>query len=73
MVIRNKTSQERVIDLDGPEGNAHNLLGLALAWSKQLDLDGDAIVEEMKEGDYENLIEVFDSYFGSFVALERSE
>jgi hypothetical protein len=29
------------------------------------------VVKEMTSGDYENLIEVFDRYFGSFVILER--
>ena len=27
--------------------------------------------KEMREGDYENLLEVFDKNFGSFVILER--
>ena len=34
-------------------------------------LDWDKIYDEMTSGDYENLIEVFDRYFGSFVILER--
>jgi hypothetical protein len=29
------------------------------------------ILAEMKSGDYENLIEVFDRHFGHFVILER--
>ena len=32
---------------------------------------GDRIVREMMAGDYENLLQVFDRYFGSFVILER--
>jgi hypothetical protein len=31
----------------------------------------DRIVQEMMSGDYENLLRVFDRYFGSFVILER--
>ena len=71
MVIRNKSESERVIDLDGPDGNAFVLLGIASQWAKQLDLDKDEIIGDMKSGDYEHLLEVFDFYFGSFVVLER--
>jgi hypothetical protein len=46
-------------------------MGYAKKLSRQLDLDGNKVVEEMKSGDYENLIKVFDSYFGDFVILER--
>ena len=71
MIREKKVNRELVIDLTGPEGNAFVLLGYAKRFAKQIGLDGDAIVEEMKSGDYENLIEVFDSYFGDFVILER--
>ncbi len=87
------------IDLNGPNGNAYALIGLAHSLAKQIyaeteeerldrigdnlvtfDLLGtetgkywkaDDIVEEMKSGDYENLIKVFDNYFGSIVTLYR--
>jgi hypothetical protein len=71
-MIREKAPQtEIVIDLTGPEGNAFVLLGYAKRFAKQLDIDFDEIQSEMTSGDYENLIEVFDSYFGDFVILER--
>lgn len=60
-----------VIDLSGPEGNAFVLLGKAKSFAKQLGKDGNSIVNEMRSGDYENLIEVFDREFGDFVILER--
>jgi hypothetical protein len=60
-----------VIDLTGPDGNAFVLMGYAKRFAKQLDLDADVIIKEMKSGDYENLLQVFDNYFGSFVILER--
>jgi hypothetical protein len=60
-----------VIDLTGPDGNAFVLMGYAKRFAKQLDLDADVIIKEMKAGDYENLLQVFDNYFGSFVILER--
>ena len=59
------------IDLTGPDGNAYVLLGYAKNFAKQLDLDFNKIREEMTSGDYENLLEVFDSYFGSFVVMYR--
>ena len=40
-------------------------------FAKQLELDSDKIIEEMTSGDYDNLLDVFDKYFGSFVTLYR--
>ena len=72
MTIRAKTTpKEFVIDLTGPKGNAFNLLGLAFSLSRQLGLDDKLITTEMKSGDYENLVEVFDKHFGDYVVLER--
>ncbi len=71
-MIREKQPQtEMVIDLTGPEGNAYVLMGYANRFAKQLGLDSEEIINEMKSGDYENLVEVFDNYFGAFVILER--
>lgn len=66
-----KNSGPVIIDLTGPEGNAFCLMGYAGRFSRQLNLDGNAIIEEMQSGDYENLLKVFDSYFGEYVILER--
>lgn len=71
MIREKQTQREIVIDLTGPQGNAFFLLGTAKNLANQLDLDGDAICKEMRASDYENLIQVFDKYFGSFVILER--
>lgn len=64
-------SPEITIDLTGPEGNAFVLFGKAISFARQLGLDEDTIIAEMKEGDYDNLVTVFDNYFGSFVTLYR--
>lgn len=72
LMIRDKKDvYEKVIDLTGPDGNAYALMGYALRFSRQLDLDSTKIREEMMAGDYENLVAVFDKYFGDYVILER--
>ena len=68
--IETKTSKLE-IDLTGPDGNAFVLIGIAGNLSKQLGLDKSKIQTEMMSGDYENLIKVFDNYFGYFVTLYR--
>jgi hypothetical protein len=59
------------IDLTGPQGNAYCLLGIAQDLAKQLGKDVEAITEEMKSSDYENLLKVFDREFGSIVTMYR--
>ena len=72
MAILEKPKQNGItIDLTGPQGNAFYLLGTAKNLANQLGLNGVEIMEEMKSGDYENLIQVFDSYFGSVVTLYK--
>ena len=72
MAILQKPKQNGItIDLTGPQGNAFYLLGTAKNLAKQLDLNGLEIMEEMKSGDYENLVEVFDKHFGMLVTLYR--
>jgi len=57
------------IGLRGPEGNSFVLLGKAGELAKQLGLDDKAIKAEMMSGGYDNLIRVFDKYFGQHVDL----
>ncbi len=74
-MIREKQPQkEIIIDLTGPDGNAFALMGYARQFARQLGYskeDQDQLLELMTSGDYENLLEVFDDHFGSFVILER--
>ena len=70
-MIRDRIARTPVIDLTGPEGNAFFLIGRAHRYARDLGLDGDAIITEMKSGNYENLVQVFDRYFGDYVILER--
>jgi len=71
MIRKKQPKEEIVIDLTGPDGNAFALLAYADRFAKQLDLDSVTIKAEMMNGDYENLIKVFDEWFGHFVILER--
>ena len=59
------------IDLTGPDGNAYVLMGYASNLAKQLKKDEKAIKEDMRSGDYEHLVEVFDREFGDYVTLYR--
>ena len=72
-MIRKKIQRPKqiIIDLTGPDGNAFALMAYADRFAKQLDLDSVTIKAEMMNGDYENLIKVFDEWFGDFVILER--
>ena len=71
-MIREKQQQsEIIIDLTGPDGNAYALMGYAKRFAKQLGLDYNEIIGDMKSGDYENLLQVFENNFGNFVILER--
>ena len=71
MIRAKQEPKETVIDLTGPQGNAFFLLGTAKKLARQLDFNESFILNEMKNGDYENLIKVFDHYFGSVVTLYR--
>ena len=82
-VVQKNNVREYKIDLDGSAGNAFYLLGtaqgLVVVNIKSLDgsagngLDGNKVIDEMKSGDYTNLVKTFDNYFGSFVTLETSD
>ena len=73
-MIKDKSEMERrglEIDLTGPDGNAFVLMGYASNLAKQLKKDEKAIKEDMRSGDYEHLVEVFDREFGDYVTLYR--
>ena len=70
-ILKKRIGRKVVIDLTGPQGNAFALLGAATTYARQLELDAEKIIAEMKNGDYENLVMTFDKYFGEYVILER--
>ena len=64
-----------VIDLDGSEGNAFVLLGYANSTMKKSGFDKetmDRIFNEMKSGNYIDLLRTFEKYFGSVYTLQTS-
>jgi hypothetical protein len=73
MIQSAKKLQNRPIEIDlrGEQGNAFYILAVAGNLAKQLGLDAKQIQAEMKSSDYENLIKVFDNYFGDYVILYR--
>ena len=71
MAIIDKVDRKPIIDLNGPDGNAFYLLGMAQKLSKQIGLDWDEVKDVMTSGNYEELITAFDIYFGNYIDLER--
>ena len=61
----------RVIDLQGPNGNAFALMGHAVDLLRQLDRRDEvhAMRTDMMSGDYNNLIRIFEKNFGDYVTL----
>ncbi len=62
----------RIIDLDGPQGNAFALLGQAKTWAEELSIDYKPIQTEMMSGDYTNLCKTFQKHFGRIATLETT-
>jgi hypothetical protein len=62
------------IDLTGTDGNAYALLAYAKTLCYQMGYSEEeerVILDEMRAGDYENLIRVLEKYFGKFIVLYR--
>ena len=78
MIKQKQNLDKIIIDLDGPDGNAYNLLGVANNLMRRgfgrnaFGRDIAEVLNEMPSGDYNNLVRVFDKYFGDMVILEYS-
>ena len=60
------------LDLSGRDGNAFALLAIANRFATRMGLEDEEkskIIGEMQSSDYNNLVEVFDKYFGDHVEL----
>jgi len=75
MIRKRFEKSETIINLDGPDGNANNLIGLAIRIcrdSRMSEEEIKPIIKEMQSGDYKNLVMTFDNYFKSSVILETT-
>ncbi|GAG25370.1 unnamed protein product [marine sediment metagenome] len=66
----------RTINLSGPSGNAFALMGIAKNTAKQLGWESSAIdklIKDMMSGDYEHLIDIFETNFSELIELRGSE
>ena len=72
MITNKRPKKDKIeIDLTGPDGNAFVLLGIARDLAIKLDLDWNYIYTEMTSGDYENLLQVMEHYFGNIIVMYR--
>ena len=74
MIVEKKKTKGIEIDLTGPQGNAFFLLGTASKLGRQLGWDRDEVeilLRQMRNSDYENLVNTFDKYFGNIVTLYK--
>ena len=72
-MIRKPTVEKNIINLDGPDGNANVLLGIASRLCSEVGYASDEkeiMLKRMRSGDYKNLVKTFDEYFGGYVMLE---
>ena len=63
----------RTINIDGPAGNAFNLMATAKRMARDNGENGSKIVKEMMDtGEYDMLVQTFLFYFGDYVNLVNS-
>jgi len=75
MIRKRFEIHETIINLDGPDGNAHNLIGLAIRImrdSRMTEEEIGPIIKEMRSGDYKHLVTSFDDYFKGSIILETT-
>ena len=59
------------INIDGPQGNAYALLGIAKELAEVRELEAKPILEEMTSADYNNLLLTFINHFGDLCETVR--
>lgn len=66
----NEINYTRTIHIEGPAGNAVNLMATARHMARDIGENGNKIVKEMQEtGEYDLLVQTFLFYFGDYVDL----
>ena len=74
-MIREPVTPKNVIDLDGPDGNAFALMASARYLAREVGYSHDeidAMITNMRSGDYKELVKTFDDYFDGYVILETT-
>jgi hypothetical protein len=59
------------IDLTGPEGNVFVLMGYVTRWARQLGLNAQKLIDDMRSSDYEHAIQVIEENFGDYVIMYK--
>lgn len=78
-LVGGSSPTERSIDLRGESGNAYVILAMATSLGKQLAeanperYDVEEILTKMKSGDYKNLVNTFEEYFGDYVTIYNAD
>jgi hypothetical protein len=72
MIIKPKRHSKIEINLDGSQGNAYYIMGIANELCKQCGIDFEQFKKEAFSSDYITLIKTFDSYFGTIVTIMTS-
>ena len=66
MIRKRVPKTEIVIDLHGPDGNANNLIGVAVSLARDMRMKDDKIkfiIKDMRSGDYKHLVATFEKCF----------
>lgn len=75
MIKQKITPGRPLIDLDGPEGNVYQILAMASNFCTQLNMDYNKFHAEVTffAMHYEDVIVLFDQWFGDYCDLETSQ
>ena len=60
------------INLQGPDGNSYALMAYAKSFGRQIGMSEEIVgkvIDKMTSGDYNNLLLVFEDYFGNVCEL----
>ena len=71
-MIVNKPKKSKIeIDLTGPQGNAFALLAITKDLCNKTGIEWEPVYKKMTSGDYENLLQTMDKYFGDILVMYR--
>jgi len=73
MIRKRIADKEMIVNIDGPDGNAFHLIGIAVTLGRDTSMKEDEIKhmkQEMMEGNYINLLKIFEEYWVEYVVLE---